>query len=259
MPLTVRERLAALELPGTVRFGAPSIEPVRRLPVGIAALDALLDGGLPRGHLSEIVGGPSSGRTAVLHALIAATTRAGAVAALVDLPDALDPPSLARAGAVLERVLWVRPPAPRLALQCAELILGAGGFAVVALDLDRAEASAGRPVPRAAWLRLAQAARRADAAGIVLGRRRQTGAAAALAVRLHARRVHWNDRLLDGLATTAALSRSRFGSAERLVSIVIGDDLSPLSARIKEFSPRRHGATEAGSDRRGLRVSVPPW
>jgi len=63
VPLTARERLAALDLPGTVRFGAPSIEPVRRLPVGIAALDALLDGGLPRGHLSEIVGGPSSGCT----------------------------------------------------------------------------------------------------------------------------------------------------------------------------------------------------
>lgn len=221
MPLTARERLAALELPGTVRFGAPSAEPVRRLPVGVASLDGLLDGGLPRGHLSEIVGAPSSGRTAVLHALLAATTRAGAVVALVDLPDALDPPSLARAGAVLERVLWVRPPAPRLALQCAELVLAAGGFALVALDLDRG-AAADRPPPRAAWLRLAQAARRAGAAAVVLGPRRQAGAAAALALRLHARRVRWSAHLLDGLAATATLSRSRFGGAERLASIVVG-------------------------------------
>ena len=237
MPLTARERLAALELPGTVRFGAPSAEPVRRLPVGIAALDALLDGGLPRGHLSEIVGAPSSGRTAVLHALLATTTRAGAVAALVDLPNALDPITLARAGAVLERVLWVRPPAPRLALQCAELILSAGGFALVALDLDRASA-AGRPLPRAAWLRLAQAARGADAAGVVLGARRQTGAAAALALRLHARRAHWNDRLLDGLTTTATLSRSRFGVAERIASIVVGDELSGFAQQLSVVSRR---------------------
>ena len=256
MPLTVRERLAALELPGTVRFGAPSIEPVRRLPVGIAALDALLDGGLPRGHLSEIVGGRSSGRTAVLHALLAATTRAGAVAALVDLPDALDPPSLARAGAVLERVLWVRPPSPRQALQCAELILAAGGFAVVALDLDCAAPA--RPVPRAAWRRLAQAARRHDVAGVVLGPRRQLGAAAALALRLQARRIHWSDHLLDGLTTTATVSRSRFGAAERLTSIVVGEDLAPLSAQIKEFSPQRRGGAEASVHRLRLRASASP-
>jgi hypothetical protein len=237
VPPTARERLAALELPGTVRFGAPSAEPVRRLPVGIAALDALLDGGLPRGHLSEIVGAPSSGRTAVLHALLATTTRAGAVAALVDLPDALDPITLARAGAVLERVLWVRPPAPRQALQCAELILSAGGFAVVALDLDR-EPAAARPLPRAAWLRLAQAARRADAAGVVLGTRRQTGAAAALALRLHARRTHWNDRLLDGLTTTATLSRSRFGVAERIATIVVGDELTGFEQQLSVVSRR---------------------
>lgn len=257
MPLTARERLAALELPGTVRFGAPSAEPLRRLPVGIAPLDALLDGGLPRGHLSEVVGGPSSGRTAVLHALLATTTRAGAVAALVDLPDALDPASLARAGAVLERILWVRPPVQRLALQCAELILAAGGFALVALDLDRAESAGARPVPRAAWLRLAQAARRADAAAVLLGARRQAGPAAALALRLTARRVRWSDHLLDGLTATATLSRTRFGAADRLARIVVGEDLAPLSAQIKEFSPRRHGGTEAG--RRALRVSVPPW
>jgi hypothetical protein len=220
-----------------VRFGAPPAEPVRRLPAGIAALDALLDGGLPRGHLSEITGPPSSGRTAVLHALLAATTRAGAVAAVVDLPDALDPPSLARAGAVLERILWVRPPAPRQALQCAELILAAGGFALVALDLDRAAAA--RPVPRAAWLRLAQAARRTDAAAVVLGRRRQTGPAAAVALRLHARRIHWRDHLLDGLTTTAAVSRSRFGSAERIATIIVGEELNGFERQLSAVSRQR--------------------
>lgn len=229
---------------------------MRRLPTGIAGLDELLDGGLPRGHLSEIVGAPSSGRTAVLHALLASTTRAGAVAAVIDLPDALDPPTLARAGAVLERILWVRPPAPRPALQCAELILAAGGFALVALDLD-GDAATHRPVPRAAWLRLAQASRRAGAAGVVLSRRRQTGPAAAVALRLHARRVHWHDHLLDGLTTTATVSRSRFGAAERITSIVVGEDLAPLSEQLKEFSPRRHGGTEVNPRR--LRASVSPW
>lgn len=241
MPLTARERLAALELPGTVHFGAPSAEPLRRLPIGIAPLDALLDGGLPRGHLSEVVGGPSSGRTAVLHALLATTTRAGALAALVDLPDALDPASLARAGAVLERILWVRPPAPRLALQCADLILAAGGFALVALDLDRAEPAGARPVPRAAWLRLAQTARRADAAAVILGARRQAGPAAALALRLTAHRVRWSDHILDGLTATATLSRTRFGVAERIATIVAGEDVGAFELQLAAIRRRRGG------------------
>lgn len=251
MPPTARERLAALKLPGTVRFGAPPAERLHRLPVGIAALDALLDGGLPRGHLSELVGGPSSGRTAVLYALLAATTRAGAVAAVVDLPDALDPPSLAHAGAVLDRILWVRPPAPRPALQCAELILAAGGFALVALDLDAAVAATHRPPPRAAWLRLAQAARGADASALLIGRRCQAGAAAALALRLQARRVHWNAHLLDGLTATATLSRSRFGGAERLARIDVGDDRAEFSPPSGDAAAdRRHRRRRASAARR---------
>jgi RecA/RadA recombinase len=66
--------LPAFNIPG-VRLGAPPAEAVRRLPSGIAALDTLLGGGLPRGHLSEIVGGLSSGRTALLHAWLVGNER----------------------------------------------------------------------------------------------------------------------------------------------------------------------------------------
>lgn len=246
MAATARERLATLELPGTVRFGAPTAEPVRRLPVGSAALDALLGGGLPRGYLSEIVGGRASGRTALLYALLAATTRAGEVAAVVDLPDALDPASLARAGARLERVLWVRPPAPRAALQCAELILAAGGFALVALDLDGASAR----LSPAVWPRLAQAARRAGAACVVSGAQRRAAAAAALALQLDARRVHWSAHLLDGLAATATLTRSRFGATGQVATIVVGEDWGAFRDRVAGF-PGGHGSAAPHRARRG--------
>lgn len=211
-----RDRLAALHLPG-VRFGAQPIEAVRRLPSGIAGLDELLGGGLPRGYLSEIAGAPSSGRTALMHALLASATRAGEVAALIDLADALEPPSLARAGADLDRVLWVRPPSAAIALKCAELVLGAGGFGLVALDLDARPAP--RPLPRPVWLRLAQVARRANAACLVCAPRRVVADAAAVALTLTQRRVDWNGPLFDGLTTTAELARSRFGRAERKVGI----------------------------------------
>ena len=40
----------------------------------IARLDTELGGGLPRGHLSEIVGAHSTGRMSVMHAVFAAAT-----------------------------------------------------------------------------------------------------------------------------------------------------------------------------------------
>ncbi|MDX2168052.1 MAG: hypothetical protein SF182_13340 [Deltaproteobacteria bacterium] len=228
---SARDRLAALKLPGTIQFGAVPREPVRRLPTGIAALDDLLGGGFPRGHLSEIVGRPCSGRTSVLHALLAAATRAGEVAALVDLADALDPASLAAAGAVLERVLWVRPPSARLALQCAELILAGGGFAIVALDLDAPphdEPRARPRISRAAWPRLAHAARRAGAATILLAPYRLAGGDAALALTLTRRHATWDAGLFEGLTTAVELTRNRFGPQQRRALLQLGEQLTAL-------------------------------
>ena len=204
-------------------MGALPAEPVRRLPTGIAALDELLGGGLPRGHLSEIAGGPSSGRTTLLHALLASATRRGEVAAVVDLGDALDPPSLACAGADLTRVLWVRPPTPQTALKCAELILSAGGFGMVALDGMGLRTA--RPLPRQVWPRLAQVTRRAGAACLVCAPHRLASGVAAVALNLTPRRVRWNGRLLEGITATAVLTRSRFSPADRSVELMLGERL----------------------------------
>jgi hypothetical protein len=76
-------------------------------PSGILALD-ILTGGLPRGCLTEIYGPVSSGRTSVLLAAFAASTRRGEYCALIDASDSLDPQSLAASGVDLDRLLWVR-------------------------------------------------------------------------------------------------------------------------------------------------------
>src|SRR5262245_58652307 len=76
----------------------------------IAALDACLPGGLPRGQFSEIVGPASSGRMTLVLQTIAASTRRGEIAALVDTFDRLDVASAAAAGIDLGRLLWVRGP-----------------------------------------------------------------------------------------------------------------------------------------------------
>jgi hypothetical protein len=133
----------------------------RPLATGIAELDALLAGGFPRGEQSEIHGPAASGRTGVLLALVARTTGAGALAALVDPLDRLDPASAAAAGVDLERLLWLRgprgeePEAKTLAHATGAVatLVGAGLFDLVVLDLAGADHER-RRLPATTWLRL---------------------------------------------------------------------------------------------------------
>jgi recombination protein RecA len=77
-------------------------------PTGIANVDALLEGGLPLGAISELAGPECSGRTSLALSFLARMTGDGRVCAWIDVSDALDPMSAAAAGVDLERLLWVR-------------------------------------------------------------------------------------------------------------------------------------------------------
>ena len=79
------------------------------VPCGLAGVDeALPAGGFPRGTLSELRGGPASGKTAVALALVAALGREE-LAACVDGAGELYPPAAAALGVDLARFLLVRP------------------------------------------------------------------------------------------------------------------------------------------------------
>ena len=75
---------------------------------GIPALDALLEGGLPVGAITEIIGTPSSGRSSCANSFIAEVMRAGQVCAWIDVSDSFDPETAAGNGILLDRLLWVR-------------------------------------------------------------------------------------------------------------------------------------------------------
>lgn len=144
----------------------------------VAALDACLRGGLPRGQLSEIAGPSSSGRTTLALQAIAASTRRGEIAAVVDTFDRLDVASAAAADIDLDRLLWIRgtdcrwspPSVPdearragsgggldaivNRALKALNLVLQAGGFACVVLDLADAPPVALTRLPFTTWLRV---------------------------------------------------------------------------------------------------------
>jgi len=108
----------------------------------------------PRGRISEITGARSSGRTSVLHALLAASTGLGETAALVDLKNTFDAPSAAAVGVDLARLVWVRCNGNvEHALRSADLLIHAGGFGVVALDLAEAAPRQLDRIPSTAWFR----------------------------------------------------------------------------------------------------------
>lgn len=77
-------------------------------PTGIEALDELLQGGLPQGALTELVGPECSGRTSIALSFLARMTREERVCAWIDVSNALDPASAAAAGVDLRRLLWLR-------------------------------------------------------------------------------------------------------------------------------------------------------
>jgi recombination protein RecA len=56
----------------------------KQIPTGIPSIDRLTDGGIPRGTLTEICGTESTGRTALVFALLDQATQRGECCAWID-------------------------------------------------------------------------------------------------------------------------------------------------------------------------------
>lgn len=151
--------------------------PVLRLVSGITKAPALpttrTPGGLPRGRLIELAGGPTSASmTTAVQALLACQREGDPVAWIQPAGGDLYPPDLADAGIDLRALLVVHVPlaerrgAARAGVsKAAELILRTGAFGGVVIDMSRG------PRPRGdAWLgRLASLSREHDARCVFLG------------------------------------------------------------------------------------------
>lgn len=175
---------------------------------------------LRAGHVVEIVGRVSSGRTSLLLAWLGDATRAGGAVALIDVDHTFDPVSATRAGIDLRRVLWVRASGRRdRALSALGLLARCPGFALVALD-------AGEVPPRLTLthaFRLKRALR--GSALVVVGRRRVMGVAADLAIETVQEECEWTGagsrpRRLDAVRTRLQLVRPQAATHPRACGIV---------------------------------------
>lgn len=170
-------RLVAERLP-RARIGFAPPRPHLVLPTGIPSLDDALDGGLPRGGLTELVSEkPGSGGAQVLHALLDRTAREGRFLALVDGADSFDVDAVDPG--VLARLLWVRCSAAGLALQAVDLLLRDRNFPLVALDLQLNPPGELRRISAAAWHRFGRLSEQNGTTVLVLTPTSLVGAAAA--------------------------------------------------------------------------------
>lgn len=184
---------------------------------GVTAVDALA-GGLPRASLTEIAGPPSSGRTALELALLASLTAGGESCALIDAEDAFDPASAEASGVDLNRLLWVRCGGLEQALRATDLVLGAGGFGAVVLDLAGIPAKRARRVPLSYWFRFRRAVENTPTVLALIDEEPCAQSAASLVLRLEAESVSWGPhaRLLQGIRWRAEVVRNRNARPERL-------------------------------------------
>ena len=126
---------------------------VEFLNTGLNSVDSLLEG-CPRGRITEIIGPASSGRTTLLHSILAEATRLGEFCAIVDTNNAFDPASAEAAGIDLRRLVWIRCGGHAdHAMKAADLLLHSGGFGVIALDLCDVPAPVIRRIPLSWWYR----------------------------------------------------------------------------------------------------------
>jgi len=207
-PFTYRDR----KLVETVSFGIPELDS--------------LTGGLPRGSLTEICGPPCSGCTTVLFAALAARTRESEACALIDGRDSFDPCAAKAAGVNLKNLLWVRCQNIDQSLRATDLVLQAGGFGVIALDLSDVPPHTVRHVPLNAWFRFRRAVEDKPSILLVLEREPHAKTCASLVLNLNRQAAHWTSTLplpqppsfaclFQGLKLRAQVLRSRIQPSSR--------------------------------------------
>ncbi len=172
-----------------------------------------LETNLPRGAITEVYGGRSSGRTSLCLHIMALATQKGEICAVVDLQDSFHPASAEAAGVRLERLVWVRCGGnAEFALRAADLLLHAGGFGIIHLDLCEASARTLNRIPLSYWHRFKKTVKDTPTVLLVAAGTPQAKSCASSSLQTICKAVSWLGgqpfSLLDGLETYAATRKA---------------------------------------------------
>jgi recombination protein RecA len=164
------------------------------LSSGVSQIDAFT-GGLARGAITEIYGPASSGRTSLMLSAMAHATRHEEVCALVDTNDVFDPQSAAQTEVKFDRLLWIRC-ANNLehAFKATDMLLQAGGFGLVMLDLGDVPAKSAKRIISSWWYRFRRTLESTPTALLVIVEESAVRSCASVALELKTENYLWSSR-----------------------------------------------------------------
>ena len=182
---------------------------------------SLFSEGLSRGAITEIVGGRSSGRAACLLHILASATQCGEICAVVDTHNQFDPASAEAAGVALSRLAWIQCSGKvEHAIRATDLLVHAGGFGIIHLDLCETAVKKLNKIPLTYWFRFRRAIETTSTILVVSSESSQAKSCAAVVLGTKAKAPHWSGagsaRLLRELHLTACLRKPAFHAPQSL-------------------------------------------
>jgi len=182
-------------------------------PLPLPLLEQLFQDGLQRGSIAEVSGPRSSGKTSVCLNVLAQATRRGEICALVDTYGSFHPHSAAEAGVELSRLVWIRCNGNSgHALRATDLLLHAGGFGVVCLDICEVPIRVLNHIPLSYWYRFGRAIENTPTTILVCSTAAQAKCSTAKNLELVLRGINWSGKRpslrLSGIQTAGAYRKT---------------------------------------------------
>jgi hypothetical protein len=190
-------------------------------PLPLPLLKGLFQNGLQRGSIAEVSGERSSGKTSVCLHILAQATRHGEICAVVDTCGSFHPESAAEAGVDLGHLIWIKCNGNSgHALRATDLLLHAGGFGVVCLDLCEVPTRVLNQIPLSYWYRFGRAVENTPTALLVCNIFPQAKCSVANNLALKAHEVYWSGErpavLLSGIESVGAYPKTLRSSPQTL-------------------------------------------
>jgi len=225
--LKARKLDVTLTSEAPLRWSLPGVVVEDLASTGVPSIDAGLAGGLRRGHLSEVIGGRSSGRSTVVCRALAAAVSRGELVALVDTCDRFDPDAAAALGLDLSNLLWIREAGDASrALKAMNLVLQAGGFGLVVLDLADVAPRTVRALPFTTWFRLARVIEGSDTVALLMAGEHVARSSGGATIAMHEIALR-SPRTATKLQVVAGATHARWRGSSDRERLLRGIDIQP--------------------------------